>query len=152
MELLKDESDFICAVARQPAFIQMRHVGAVHHHAPRRGRVQPAEDIDQSRFSRAARAHDGDPLALLDCKTDAVESAHAAVLFRQTLDIDKPRHHSPRRITAGRTLPSSRSGSAPNSATPIISTTVSGSTSSRAEIVVPNTRSPIHRESTTPRK
>ncbi len=51
--------------------------------------------------------------------------------------------YSPRKISAGFTLPSMRNGSAPASVTAIISAIVSGKTSQRGEIDVPNTRCPI---------
>src|SRR3989441_1677471 len=127
-------------------FVEFAHVGAVHPNAARCGHLQAAEDIDQRGLAGARRPHDGDPLARVDGEADIGQRAHGAKLFGELLDLDESGHHSPRSITAGRTRPSRRSGSAPANATPTMSTTVSGRTSSRGVTPTPNTRRPIHSE------
>ena len=150
MELLKDEADFFGAEARKAGFIEARDVGAVDDGYARRRRIEPAENIDQRRLAGARRAHDGDPFAFFDVERNAVERAHVAKFFVEIFDLDERRHYSPRKITAGFIFPSSRSGSAPASATATISRIVSGNTSQRGEIAAANTRCPIQRESSRP--
>src|ERR1700728_561231 len=150
VKLLKDEPDLLCAESRQPAFIQPRHVHAVHERAPRCRRVEPAENVDQRRLARTRRPHDRDPLAGLHVKGNAIQRAHAAKFLAQIFDLDQRRHYSPRRITAGFTFPSLCNGSAPAIATTTINTIVSGKISHRGAIDVPKTRRPIHPASAIP--
>src|SRR4029077_5944669 len=137
-------------VTREPILVEAGDIRAVHHGTSRRRRVQPAKNVDQRGLARAGRAHDGDPFPGFDVEGDCVERAHVRELFPQLRDLDQPRHHSPRRITAGRTFPSRRSGKAPASATAIIKATVSGSTSRRGAIAASNTSRPPQEESPIP--
>src|ERR1700674_3974345 len=113
---------------------------------------EPAENVDERRLAGAGRAHNGDPLARFHLETHAVERADFAKALFQHLDLDQRRHHSPRKISAGRTRPRRRKGKAPASATPIVNAIVMGKTSKRAEMTTPKMRSPIHRARTTPRR
>jgi hypothetical protein len=92
MELLKDEADLLGAEARQPFFIEPRHVDAAHHGLAGSGRVEPAENIDQRGLPRARGAHDGDPFAFFHAERNAVERAHVAEFFFQVFDLYDGRH------------------------------------------------------------
>src|ERR1700704_5939950 len=108
------------------------------------------EDIDESRLAGARRPHNRDPFAGLDLETHVAESTDGIEPLFEIFDLDQRRHHSPRNISAGRTRPSSRSGSAPVSATPTAKAMVAGKTGHRGEMATPKTRPPIHRASTMP--
>src|SRR4029077_11420481 len=112
--------------------------------------IEPAKNVDERSLAGAGRAHDGDPLARVHIETHMVESAHFTKALFELLDLDQWRHHSPRKISAGRTRPSRRKGNAPARATPIVNAMVMGNTSRRGEMATPKIRSPIHRASTTP--
>src|ERR1700722_691356 len=151
MKLLENKSNLLRSKTSESGFIQPRHVHSVHDGLPRGGHVESAEYINQRGFSRAGRAHDGYPFAGFHAERHAGKRANIAEFFSQIVNLYQRRHYSPRKITAGFTLPSSRSGSAPASATATISTIVNGKISQREEIAVPKTRWPIQRESSTPR-
>src|ERR1700722_17226421 len=152
MKLLKHETDFIGAVARQFAFAQIADLQAVDRHAARARMIEPAENINQRRFTGAGGTHDGDPLARFHFETHVVERADFSEALFELLDLDQRRHPSPRKISAGRTRPRRRRGNAPASATPTVNAMVIGKTSRRAEITTPKMRPPIHLASTTPNK
>src|SRR5579862_6747571 len=151
VKLLEDEADLVGAIARQRALAERAHIHGIDEHAARSWRVEPAQNIDQRRLARARRTHDGDPFAGGHREAHFFERVHAAESLRETLRLDEGRHlHSPRRISAGRTRPSNRSGNAPASDTAIISPTVMGTTTRRGETFAAKTRWPIHSASSMP--
>src|SRR6266853_451705 len=150
MKLLENETDFLGAIAGQLALAELADLHAIHHHTPSGGVVEASENIDQRRFAGPRWPHDGNPLAGLDLKTYVIESADSIETLFELFDLDQRRHHSPRNISAGRMRPSSRSGSAPVSATATAKTMVTGKTARRGEMETPKTRPPIHCASTTP--
>src|SRR5260370_9149963 len=150
MKLLETETDFLGAIAGQFARAELADIHAIHHHRVRCGVVETCENIDQRRFAGPRWPHDGNPLAGLDLKTYVIESADSIETLFELFDLDQRRHYSPRKISAGRMRPSSRSGSAPVSATATAKTLVTGKTAKRGEMATPKTRPPIHRASTTP--
>ena len=103
MELLKDETDFVGAIAGERALVKRGDVGAVHHGAAGAGAVEAAEDVDERGLAGAGGAHDGDPLAGVHGKRDLIERADSAEFFGEFFDLHKRGHHSPLRISAGRT-------------------------------------------------
>src|ERR1700693_2972111 len=150
VKLLKDESDFLSAETREARFVKPSHLRPVHDGPSRGGRVETSENIDKCRLARARWPHNRDPFAFLDAERNAVKRAHISEFLAEFLGLDERCHYSPRRITAGFTLPSKRSGNAPAIATATISATVSGKTSHRGVMDVPKTRCPIHWESAKP--
>ncbi len=66
---------------------------AGHSDAAVRGDVEAAEKVEQSGFSGAAGAHEGDEVTLVDVKIEALQDldffAAAAVGFVQTADLDQ---------------------------------------------------------------
>src|ERR1700733_16202096 len=152
MKLLENEANFLGSVSRKPRFLKTCDCHSIHHGAAGRGGVQPAQNIYQRSFPRSRRPHHGDPFASFDIERNAVERAHLAVHLCKPLDLDQPRHNSPRSMTAGFTFPRSGSGRAPARATPTMRTMVSGNTSSRGEIITPKTRFPAHSVNATPKR
>ena len=127
VKLLENEADFVGAVASQFAFAERAHVDAIDDGAPAGGPVEATQNVDQGRFAGAGGAHDGDPFASGDLKTHAIERAQDAEGLRDQFGLHYEIFtgsviYSPRRISAGRTRPSRRSGNAPASDTATIST------------------------------
>src|SRR6266853_1241252 len=137
VKLLENKTDFLGAIAGQLALTELADLHPIHHHAPRSGVVETSENIDQRRFAGPRRPHDGDPLARLDLKTHVRESAHGIEALLELFDLDQRRHHSPRKISAGRMRPSSRKGNAPSSATTTVKSIVTGKTIGRGEMATP---------------
>src|ERR1700720_4016136 len=140
MKLLKNKTNFVGAITRQLTLAEMPNLHSVYHDAPCSGVVKTSENIDQGRFARTRRSHDRNPFAALHFKTYPAERANALKVLLEIFDLHQRRHHSPRRISAGRTRPSSRNGSAPVNATTTINATVTGKTSRRGEMATPKTR------------
>src|SRR3984893_1689852 len=108
MKLLENETDFVGAIPRQLALAELADLHVIHHHAPRGRVIETSKNIDQRGFTGPRRSHDGDPLAGLDLKTHVIESADSVETLLEILDLDQRRHHSPRKMSAGRTRPRSR--------------------------------------------
>src|SRR5581483_78528 len=80
MELLEDEANLFGAHARQVRGAEGSKILSVQPDLARGGPIQTADQVDQRGFSRAGRAHDGDPLAGLDGERDAVERANGGAV------------------------------------------------------------------------
>src|ERR1039458_7855580 len=113
MKLLHDTADTLGEIARQFIFTEIADLLAIHDDAAAGRTVEPAENINQRSFPRPRRTHDGDPLAGFDLEAHVVECADFTESFFEIFDLNQGRHHSPRKISAGRTRPSKSSGSAP---------------------------------------
>src|SRR5580700_2848349 len=150
IKILENKSDFFGPISRQFAFAQRPYVHAIHDGASARGPVQASQDIDQRGLSGTRRAHNGDPFPRTHLETDAIERPHSSEHFRDVFGLDQRSHHSPRKMSAGRTRPNNRKGSAPASDTTTIRTRVAGKTISRGVTDTEKTRSPIHSERAMP--
>src|SRR5712664_3041406 len=109
---------------------------------------ETSKDIDECRLAGARRPHNRDPFASLNLETHVAESTDGIEPLFEIFDLNQRRHHSPRNISAGRTRPSSRSGTAPVSATPTPKEMVAGKAGPRGEMAPAKTRPPIRRAST----
>ena len=66
----------------------MQDVGAVHREGAGIRRGQGAEDLEQGRFARSGRAHDGDDLAAIHLKINALEHFQRAETLFNSLCLD----------------------------------------------------------------
>src|ERR1700686_3107929 len=96
--------------------------------------VKATKNIDERCLPGTRRSHDGDPLAGFHIETYPIQSTDFIEALFEIFDLDQRRHHSPRKISAGRIRPSSRKGSAPIRATPTVKTIVTGKTTGRGEM------------------
>jgi hypothetical protein len=73
--LLEDEADGLVPKIRELVARHLRQRLAVDPHLAGGGPVERSNQVHQGRLSRSRRTHDGDELAGLDIKADAVEGA-----------------------------------------------------------------------------
>ncbi len=59
VERLENKADLVPAQPREVAFVERAQVSAVHGHSPGRGPVEAGQEVEQRRFARTRRAHDG---------------------------------------------------------------------------------------------
>ena len=76
IERLEDEPDLAVADGGQRVVGQVADQLAVEEVAPRRGRIQASQQIEQGRLTRTRMAHDGDHLAFADVERDAAQGVH----------------------------------------------------------------------------
>src|SRR6266566_1311919 len=150
IKMLKNKSDFLGPISGQLALAQSSDVHAIHDSASARRPIQTAKNIDQGCFAGTGRAHDGDPFPREHLERDTIERAQTSVALGNILRLDQRRHHSPLRMSDGRTRPNKRNGSAPASDTSTINARVAGKTISRGVMDTEKTRSPIHSERAMP--
>ena len=72
-DLLPDEADAVQAIIGQGAAFQFEQVLPIDDQLPGGRRVQPAEQVEQRAFARAARPDDGDELAFLHLEVDPAQ-------------------------------------------------------------------------------
>ena len=77
--LLEDESDLLVADARELGIAQLAHIRSVEQILAVGRDVQTAEHVHHRRFARAGLTDDGDELAPVDGKRNAVERADLAL-------------------------------------------------------------------------
>src|SRR5712675_1266811 len=152
MKLLKDEADFLGAVADHFAFAQLCQVDAIDNHAPGGQLVQASQNIDECGFAGAGRPHQRDPFPGSDAKAQAVDRAQRPIFLGERFDgnLCGGAHASPRKTAAGRILASRRKGYAPAIATMMVSATATGYTIKRGRAATPKTVLPSHMESKIP--
>ena len=83
---LKNEPDPQPAHAGELVIVERAHVLALEEVAAARGNVEAAQDIHQGGLARARGPHEGDILALLDIKVDALEDGDVHLAQMVVLD------------------------------------------------------------------
>ncbi len=96
VELLEDETHFFGAGAVQVRGGNHGNILAVEPNFTASGTIQAADQVGESRFSRAGRAHDGQPFAGPNLQRDVIQRAHHASAFGlgrvETADMGKLDH------------------------------------------------------------
>src|ERR1051326_5247036 len=92
IEFLEDKADFLLAHGGALRVRELGEVGAINHHAPARCPCEPAQNVEQRRFSAARRANNADELALFHGEADAANGGHiklaAAVYLAHVFYLD----------------------------------------------------------------
>src|SRR5438876_7922046 len=106
MKLLEDEADLLRAYASQLIRAEARDVLPIQPDLTCTGRIETANQIHESGFSRPRRSHDRDPLSRFNPQSEIVESANhtsGGASFRriEPADFVQPDHYSPLKIIAG---------------------------------------------------
>ena len=78
MERLEDETDFFGPVGG--GIVDLGQVATAKAQLPRRGTVEQAEHIEQSRFAAPARADDGNEFAVADAEIDTAQRGNPSVV------------------------------------------------------------------------
>src|SRR5262245_6584404 len=76
IKTLKNKTEFAIAVGSQPISIESGNVEAIEKVPAARRTIETAEEVHESRFAGAARAHESDKLAFPDFQRNAPDSVH----------------------------------------------------------------------------
>ncbi len=100
VEALEHETDGTVADGGQLVAGQGGDIAPGQHIAAAAGHVEAAQDVHEGGLARTGRPHDGDELARLDGKVDAVQHRHltptGAIALAQLFDPDQRRHQNKR--------------------------------------------------------
>ena len=76
IEVLKNKTDLAIANVRELVSLQSGHIRSVEQVAACAWPIETADNIHQSRFAGAARAHQGDEFTALDLERNAAHRPH----------------------------------------------------------------------------
>ena len=76
IEALEDEAEFLVAEVGELVAVQLGDVHAIEQVASRRRPIQAPQCIHEGGFARAARAHDGHELALVEFERDPADGVY----------------------------------------------------------------------------
>ena len=78
VEGLEHEADRVAAKRGPPSLVQPRQIGSGHHDLPRIRGVEPRDDVEQGRLSRARFTTDRHMLARFERQSESVEEPASA--------------------------------------------------------------------------
>src|SRR5882724_8963970 len=83
MKGLKDETDFAGASVRKLVVVQAHRLATVQDVTPFIRTIQQPKHIEQCRFPRTGRTHDGHVFAGVDAQTHAVERMNLLIAYKE---------------------------------------------------------------------
>src|SRR3989304_627420 len=90
---LEHETDFLAPRARELVVVKTRDVAPVKRVDPGAGAIEKPDDVEQRRFARARRTHDGQVLARGDFQVHAAQGMDRFFApDKGALDAGKPNH------------------------------------------------------------
>src|SRR5690242_6233777 len=149
VELLKNEANFLGAIADELVLPEFAKLDAVHRYSARGQCVEPTKNINERGLAGTGRAHQRYPFARVNGERDTVQRAQGPVLLNKRFNHYLGRlrrvpvhgcvsrngctdaHSSPRKTDAGRIFANRRSGYAAKIATITVKATETGYTTKR---------------------